>query len=746
LSLVGLSLCLAASVLMASEPVNEKSLLLRPPSQDELNRREALKLFSQASLLQLDHRYLDAIKLLEDARRLDPDAAAIHRHVAALYLIMDHVEEGMASYRKALELEPADGETWYEFGRQLRQQNQPRPAIEAMDRGAKSASLATRPDVLFALLSDLADLHEELKEPAKAAAALERAAGLLDKPEALIEQGVIDPDFVQTRLADLLERIGRDAAQGEQHARAIAAFQKAQKIDPTRKDHLNFNLSDIYFAQKDWSRSLECINLYLQSQPTGLEAYERKLALLRKLSVKNSEILRQLLEHANADPNNTPLRLLYARELASSGRHSDAEKEYLEQARKSPTPEVYRGLFALYAAEGRPGSERMLKEFNDCLTKADKHEDHPQELAAAERAAGQGRAMLAVLRDDPMLVKAVLESAGPKIGGDELASQTRLFLAVLADRTRQLDLAEQLYRSCLKDLNRFDNRRDEQEVYSGLLRILWRARKYDDIVKVCQQGLKQSRFTNRVVFHTDLARALDQLGKSEEALKQANQAVEAAGARENLYARRIRILILADMERYDQAIAECQAMLKEFTEKEDIRDIRYALSSVYSLQHDYARAEEQLQILLETDPTDAVVRNDLGYTWADQGKNLDEAEKLIRAALELDHKQRTSDVKDGNEDNAAYIDSLAWVLFRKGKVREALKELEKASAMPEGADDPVVWDHLGDVCYRLEDKARARSAWQKAIEMYDAGRRRKTDDRYKEVQQKLKLLEPTDRP
>ena len=47
-------------------------------------------------------------------------------------------------------------------------------------------------------------------------------------------------------------------------------------------------------------------------------------------------------------------------------------------------------------------------------------------------------------------------------------------------------------------------------------------------------------------------------------------------------------------------------------------------------------------------------------------------------------------------DNACYIDSLGWVLFRRGQVDAARKELEYATTLPDG-DDPVIYDHLGDV-------------------------------------------------
>jgi predicted negative regulator of RcsB-dependent stress response len=59
--------------------------------------------------------------------------------------------------------------------------------------------------------------------------------------------------------------------------------------------------------------------------------------------------------------------------------------------------------------------------------------------------------------------------------------------------------------------------------------------------------------------------------------------------------------------------------------------------------------------------------------------------------------------------------------------------------LPEG-DDPVIWDHLGDVHFRLGDQAKARESWSKAISLYEKEKRRKRDDQYQELKRKLTLL------
>lgn len=94
--------------------------------------------------------------------------------------------------------------------------------------------------------------------------------------------------------------------------------------------------------------------------------------------------------------------------------------------------------------------------------------------------------------------------------------------------------------------------------------------------------------------------------------------------------------------------------------------------------------------------------NHLGYTWADQGKNLDRALDMIQRAVAAE------------PENPAYLDSLGWVLFKLGRPDEALPHLEKAAELlPE--PDATVFDHLGDVLATLGRKEEAREAWQKSL-------------------------------
>ena len=88
--------------------------------------------------------------------------------------------------------------------------------------------------------------------------------------------------------------------------------------------------------------------------------------------------------------------------------------------------------------------------------------------------------------------------------------------------------------------------------------------------------------------------------------------------------------------------------------------------------------------------------------WADHNMHLDEAEDMVGRALQFD------------PNNGAYLDTLGWVHYRKGKFEEALADLLRASenlAKP----DPIVFEHIGDTYSKLNRLNQALDFWQKAM-------------------------------
>lgn len=739
---LGLALLATSSLRGQQEDRPARAAPVKPATRQELDRLEALKLYGVAAFHEKNHRLLEALKTYEEAHRLDPDSAAPLRALVPLYLAVDRLDDALAGCRRVLELDPDDFETAHLYARQLRKHERPEEAIAVLARAAASPKLKEKPALRAQIGFDLGSLCERAGDVARAEQAFRDVLDVLEHPAPLLEQGAFTREEVNEQAAETYERLGRVCLQAKQFDRAVAAFNQARRKDPTRAARLALNLAEVCRDQGKYPEALARVDEYLKSRPGDTEGLELKVLLLKKLG-RGADVVKELKAAAEGDKDHAGVRLLLAREYARAGRPRDSEAVYQAMLAEAPSAEAYTGLFALYRQEGRVGEIMAL--LDRAVDAGAGKDDGKQKKAGDPAAAARARAMLQAVRGDAESVRELLAFAYQRLNaGSPLAYQTRALLAALAGRTRQLDLAERFYRSCL---NRTGGLRpaEEAEVYGGLLRVLMQAHKYAAVVEVCDRGLEKAQATNRVLFHLYRAEAHMALDHVKEALEAADNAVRESGEAERLESQCTRVNLLSQAEQHARALAECQGLLREYNQGKDVRKIRMTLSAACAAARRYDKAEEQLLLVLRDDPDDATANNDLGYFLAEQGKRLDEAERRVRKALELDRQQRTGGTAlglDADRDNAAYVDSLGWVLFRRGKLDEARRQLEQAAELPEGAEDPVVWDHLGDVYYRLKEPARAATAWRKAVALYEAGLRRKSDGRYKEIGDKLKLVQP----
>ena len=108
--------------------------------------------------------------------------------------------------------------------------------------------------------------------------------------------------------------------------------------------------------------------------------------------------------------------------------------------------------------------------------------------------------------------------------------------------------------------------------------------------------------------------------------------------------------------------------------------------------------------------------------------DLEQAEAMIRKAIAED------------PENPAYLDSLGWVLFKRGKPQEALPPLEKAAESE--TVDATILDHLGDVYFKLHDLKKAQAAWKRAEEV--AASSKPPDRRLDDIRRKLTSLKELD--
>jgi tetratricopeptide (TPR) repeat protein len=131
--------------------------------------------------------------------------------------------------------------------------------------------------------------------------------------------------------------------------------------------------------------------------------------------------------------------------------------------------------------------------------------------------------------------------------------------------------------------------------------------------------------------------------------------------------------------------------------------IFYFRGICYERSKQWPKSEADLRKALELFPEQPHVLNYLGYSWIDQGVNLDEGMAMIKKAVQ----QRP--------DDGYIVDSLGWAYYRIGNYDEATKQLERAIELK--PEDPTINDHLGDAYWRVGRELEARFQWAHARDL-----------------------------
>jgi tetratricopeptide (TPR) repeat protein len=165
---------------------------------------------------------------------------------------------------------------------------------------------------------------------------------------------------------------------------------------------------------------------------------------------------------------------------------------------------------------------------------------------------------------------------------------------------------------------------------------------------------------------------------------------------------------------FDAGVSLLQSILDE---NPDDDDVLYQIGVLYGLDKRVDEALVYMERALEKNPENPHALNYIGYTWAERGERLDEAEELILRALAI------------RPDDGYITDSLGWVYYMRARplvgqgrmedahvlLERAREHLDAAAALTGG--DPVVSEHLGDVHLLLEQKERALEFYEEAVRL-----------------------------
>jgi tetratricopeptide (TPR) repeat protein len=270
-------------------------------------------------------------------------------------------------------------------------------------------------------------------------------------------------------------------------------------------------------------------------------------------------------------------------------------------------------------------------------------------------------------------------------------------LADIYLRTGRLEEAAERFKAISRE-----NPTDPQP-YVFLASLAMEASKYEEAAEYLEKALLLNPEMEQAYY--ELARLYLSLEKPQEALEWLEKARENFSL--NFPLEFFTAISQSILENYSAAVQHfTSAEILAQTEAPEILNAQFhfQFGATYERHGDHEAAAQQFKKALKLAPDFPEALNYLGYMWADLGIHLEEAHDLIEKAVEIE------------PENAAYLDSLGWVLFRLERTEEALDYILKAIELSE-KPDPVLYDHLGDIYAALGKHEEARDAWKDSLNL-----------------------------
>lgn len=543
-------------------------------------------------------------------------------------------------------------------------------------------------ELRLALASDEANpyLMTELAEQYARASELEQAEQQLKK---VIERF---PDYQPAQLL-----MGRVLYENQRFTRARSHLARAIKLRPNNPDAY-LVLTQLWLDQGRFDDAVKVVEELAAALPGEPVGYHRLgLALAEKGDGPRAE--RLLLRAVERDPSDIEAWGTLGRIAEQSGRLTKA-LEYWERA-----------------AERDPDNRDVLLNAGRLALRLKKV---PEAQAYFSELLGQGR-------DPEVAVKvsfAYLAAHQLQLAAEVLdqaratGSEPRLhfYAGLVHERVRNFAKAAQAFDAVPRTLGDIAF---EARLHRGIcLSQLGQHRAALDVIKRVQEEKPELPGVDAA-----LSRAQERAGQSRDAESTLVKAIGRAPTTDVLEAL---ASFYARQNRLKDAVALLSGAVARAPRDETLT---FALATALERQGDWQKAVDRVKGLLEADARHPGALNFIGYTLAQHGGDLEEAEKLVRRALE----QRP--------DSAAFLDSLGWVLFKKGDLDRASEALERA--VDAGPEDATLFEHLGDVSARSGRKARAQETYTRALELLQSS----PDDAERpnqraELERKLKLLSP----
>lgn len=683
---------------------------VKPRTAEEDVRLNAQAWHMTGRLFHQREKYTQAQKAYEKAVELDPTSVHSYRALIEIALHLRQTQKAIDYALKAIEIDPDDFQLLRQVGIEMARGGKPDQAIRYLEQALKSPKVNRKSGFFVLLNRDLGIIYVGMGETEKAADRYEIVLDALLNPEKF-GLDARTRDELQKHRATSWEQIGTVLLAAKRVDAAQQALEQAVTAGNGKPGRANYLLAQLYHHNEKEEDALQQIELFFTSAaPKNRKAFHLFGEILKKLDQSDSLISR--IEKLVEDhPDESAMKLFLAETYIDAERLDDAEKIYRTSIDDKPSSEAYLGLARIYRRQNK--ARELLLNLGQALGRT-------RELAGI---ADQFEKELKAIEKDEQLLNALILAGKKETESGVNARQYAMvfMLGRLAAQVKRVDEAVEFFELSLKA-----NPAQAATVYQAYGQTLLDSERYVEAARVyrdaADNALAQRAKPDNLL---RLALALELSGETDQALEAVGEAgkivpghplIEYRIAWVNYHARR-----------FEQAIKLFEEFIGKHPKSTLARQAKFSLSAVYVQQGEIKKGEEILERFLTENPDDPGVNNDLGYLYADQGKNLEKAKTMIEKAIKAE------------PENAAYLDSMGWVLFKLGEFKEATTWLKKATDL-EGGGDSTIWDHLGDCHHKLNAIEDARKAWTKAVKA--AKEDAKPDQEFiKKVEEKLKIHE-----
>ena len=161
------------------------------------------------------------------------------------------------------------------------------------------------------------------------------------------------------------------------------------------------------------------------------------------------------------------------------------------------------------------------------------------------------------------------------------------------------------------------------------------------------------------------------------------------------------------LDRPEEGLEVFRQATRQIGEGSDVKmvaDIYTAMGDLLQEKGEIAEACACYDLALKYQSGKILVLNNYAYLLAERGGDLEKAEEMSRRTIEAE------------PDNATYLDTYAWILYKLQRSDEALIYIERAiEADPEPSD--VLYEHAGDICHSLGRMGQACDYWRQALDL-----------------------------